>query len=82
MGRTEEMDFLLKRRKLFGNNIPPACEYCLNSQYSGDRQLLFCTHSGIVVPSYQCKKFVYDPIRRIPHIIQKLPQFSPDDFKL
>lgn len=76
------MTFLFGRRKLFGNNIPPACEYCQNGLYSADRQILFCIHKGIVDLHFNCRKFSYNPLHRIPHVMQKLPQFDPDDFKL
>ena len=36
----------------------------------------------IVSPYYKCKKFRYDPLRRVPKRPPKLPAFSPEDFSL
>lgn len=53
------------RKKLFGNNIKPACKYCLlctpmeNDKYS-------CSKFGDVKAYDACKKFTYNPLMRIP----------------
>ena len=68
--------------KLFGNNIEPACEYCVNGKRS-DNGMILCVKVGVVNPFFSCKKFDYDPLRRKPKKMNhSLPQYSPEDFKI
>lgn len=68
--------------KLFGNNIEPACEYCMYGTKSRNGMIL-CLKVGIVNPFYNCKKFDYDPLKRIPRRPNhRLPKYSPEDFKI
>ena len=69
-------------RKLFGKNIDHACEYCLNGKITEDRKMVLCEHKGIVAPFYSCRKYVYDPLKRIPKRQNKLPKYNENDFKL
>lgn len=70
------------RKPLFGQNITPACEYCANSRPAPDGKMFLCKHSGVVCSYYKCRRFIYDPLRRTPKRLPKLPSFTPDDFKL
>lgn len=71
------------QKTLFGKNIAPACEYCAKNRTAQGGLTLHCTVSDDAVPPYHhCDAFVYDPLRRVPKRIPKLPTFSADDFKL
>ena len=50
---------------LFRKKMQKACEYCVHSTEFGCDQML-CTKHGVVSKSYQCRKFTYDPLKRIP----------------
>ena len=76
------MSFFRSSKKLFGNNIPPACEYCEHGCVSSDNEMILCSKKGIVSPYYSCNKFSYMPTKRIPKRRPNLPQYSEDDFKL
>lgn len=76
------MKRLIGRSKLFGGNVEPACEYCKNGLISQDKQMILCKHRGVVAPFYHCRRFSYDPTRRIPKKMRKLPAYSPGDFEL
>ena len=54
------------RKKLFGNNIKPACRYCLKSSVGENGRGLVCPHFGDVKSSDSCKSFSYSPLKRIP----------------
>lgn len=76
------MGLFKSKTKLFGNNIEPACEYCLNGTRSRDNAMVLCTKKGVVSPFYSCSKYVYMPTKRIPKRRPDLPQFSAEDFKI
>lgn len=68
--------------KLFGSNIEPACEYCVNGKKS-ENEMILCAKVGVVDPSFCCKKFDYDPLKRKPHKMNhKIKQYSLQDFKI
>ncbi len=68
--------------KLFGRNIEPACIYCIHGKTSGEGEKVFCAKKGIVSAGDSCRKFDYDPLKRVP----KKPILSTDltekDFEL
>ena len=76
------MGIFKSNKLLFGNNIDPACTYCLNGTTSSDEQMILCSKKGVVSPYYSCNKFEYCPTKRIPKRMPKLPDFSPEEFKL
>ncbi|MBP0979329.1 MAG: hypothetical protein J6C55_01630 [Oscillospiraceae bacterium] len=68
--------------KLFGNNIEPACEYCSNGKKS-ESGMILCLKLGVVSPSFCCKKFEYDPLKRKPKKHNhRLPKYSAKDFEI
>ena len=50
---------------LFRKKIKRSCVYCACGTQVGDEQVL-CTKRGVVPVSYACRKFRYDPCKRIP----------------
>lgn len=67
---------------LFGAEIEPACQYCEYGRLAADKKMILCKKKGIVSPFYSCKKFFYDPLKRIPRRQPRLPQFTREDFLL
>ena len=68
---------------LFRKRMPRSCTTCLFSTSLNEHQLL-CTKQGVVADSYSCRKYRYDPCKRIPPCM-KAPDFSKyreEDFKL
>lgn len=76
------MGLFRNNKKLFGNNISPACEYCEHGTLSSDNAMILCSKKGVVSPYYSCNKFVYMPTKRIPKRRPSLPQYSSEDFSL
>lgn len=68
--------------KLFGNNIEPACTYCALGKPAADNIMVLCRKYGPVAPYFKCKRFKYDPLKRVPKRPPRLPDFSPEDFSL
>jgi len=58
----------MAKKKLFGNNIKPACKYCEYSKKIGDEDSdkMNCSKFGEVKSYDSCKKFEYSPLKRIP----------------
>ena len=69
-------------KHLFGDSIGPACAHCRFGRPAPDQVMVFCRKFGPVSPQYKCKKFIYDPLKRMPKRQPKLPSFSPEDFEI
>lgn len=50
---------------LFGKNIEPRCVYCVHKSELDDNTGL-CDIRGPVNLNFHCRKFRYDPLKRIP----------------
>lgn len=68
--------------KLFGVNISPACEYCELGRLTADSQRVLCNRSGAVSLDFKCRKFKYDPLKRIPKSKKALTNYAKEDFSL
>lgn len=68
---------------LFRKKIQKSCDTCLYGTNFADHQIL-CVKCGVVADSYACRKYRYDPCKRIPPAI-KAPDFlkyKDEDFTL
>lgn len=70
------------KKRLFGNNIHPACSYCHYAKPAPDGVMFICQKYGPVAAHYSCAKFEYDPLKRVPKRLPPLPSYSPEDFEL
>ena len=50
---------------LFRKKIQRSCAYCANSTFMDEEQYL-CIKKGVVEDTGKCRKFKYDPCKRIP----------------
>ena len=69
-------------RKIIGS-IEPKCEYCKIGKISADNNKVLCPKKGVMNKDFFCKKFRYDPLKRVPE--EKMPElmkFTPEDFSL
>ena len=68
---------------LFRKKLPKSCSYCTFGTELTDGSVL-CAKKGIMDANKSCRKFRYEPTRRVPRK-QKTPDFSQydqDDFTL
>lgn len=68
---------------LFRKKIQSSCQHCIFGTKLNQKQML-CTKRGIVDQADSCRKFSYDPFKRVP-VKPKAPDFSQyeeDDFSL
>lgn len=70
------------KRKLYGNTITPACHLCANGRFSADGEVILCLLKGVTDPGDCCRKFNYDPLRRVPFRQPPLATFSEEDFRI
>ena len=68
---------------LFRKKIPRSCEYCSYSTVLNEEQIL-CSKKGIVLPDNKCRKFLYDPVKRVPAKAKALDfsKYRTEDFSL
>ena len=68
---------------LFRKKIEKACCYCAYGTMLEDGKIL-CSKRGVKEADSHCRKFAYDPLRRIPCRIKPLDfqQYRQEDFSL
>lgn len=65
------------KKKLFGNNIEPACSYC---EYAANESVAIYCKKGKKLVEGKCRKFKYDPLLRAPKKANIPQAFSAEDF--
>lgn len=50
---------------LFEKDMEPRCAYCKRGAPLDEDQVM-CVKKGIVSPAGSCRKFKYDPLKRVP----------------
>ena len=75
--RTEVMVMLFRKK------ILNSCSYCCNGTSLENGQIL-CIHRGLIYEPEKCRKFKYDPCKRIPLKPKALDfsQYDDQDFSL
>ena len=69
-------------KKILGDGVEPKCQYCRFGTPVADSDTVLCVKNGVRDGSSSCKKFRYDPLKRIPRRPPELLTFSEDDFSL
>lgn len=76
------MDVIAMKRRLIGKNVEPKCEYCLHGTPTLDGESVICPKKGILNNDAHCKRFRYDPLKRVPREDPEMLSFSESDFTL
>lgn len=68
---------------LFRKKIDQHCAYCAHAGRLDDEQMI-CSKKGIVPSASHCRRFRYDPLKRIPARpkAKTFQSFSDQDFSL
>ena len=68
---------------LFRKKIAKTCAYCAHGTKMEAEQIL-CSKRGIVCADAKCRKFVYDPCKRIPVKPKAMDfsKYSAEDYSL
>ena len=68
---------------LFRKKMQKSCTYC---QYGTilDEGIALCTKKGVVDTAKKCRKFAYDPTKRVPHKPKALDfeKYNAEDYSL
>ncbi len=68
--------------KFFRADIRPACKYC-RFCVLGSSEPMLCKKRGPVEPEQSCRRFCYDPVKRVPSGSPALENnFTAEDFLL
>lgn len=59
---------------LFRKDIQKDCAYCVHAGKIDDETLI-CAKKGIVLSGSHCRRFQYDPLKRVPS------RMKPQDFR-
>lgn len=70
------------KQKVLGKNIEPKCEYCQYGTIATDGATVLCPKKGVFARDASCKKFLYDPLKRVPQEAPPPMPFSERDFSL
>lgn len=68
---------------LYRKNIKPLCAYCIRAGQVDDVKMI-CPKRGIVSAEGNCRRFRYDPLKRVPSRPKPktMDEFKPEDFQL
>lgn len=58
--------FSMAKKKYFGNDIPPQCQYCNFGTRATNGENVLCEKRGLVAGDFSCPKYIYSPLKRIP----------------
>jgi len=64
------------------NEIPKVCCFCEYASLINDEEYVLCSHKGIVSHEYRCRKYVYDPLKRVPQKRLVITPLSEEDLVL
>ena len=68
---------------LFRKDIPKACIYCARGTCFVEGRIL-CAKKGVVPEDHKCRKFKYDPCKRIPARAKAMDfsKYDSEDYSL
>jgi hypothetical protein len=68
---------------MFSEENPRICELCeYASAIAGDGVHMLCSKKGVMEKEKGCRKFRYDPLKRVPHRTVLNTDFSAADFSI
>ncbi|MBR5923069.1 MAG: hypothetical protein IKZ59_04665 [Clostridia bacterium] len=68
--------------KMFDKSIKKSCVWCIYGKKSEYSDEVFCKKRGVTSSFDSCRKYKYDPLKRIPDNSGIGGDYSPEDFKL
>ena len=68
---------------MFSDDNPKVCELCeYATAMAGDSVHMLCSKKGVTEKGSGCRKFLYDPLKRVPHRLTLNTDFSAADFSI
>lgn len=86
LGKRERKDVSpmpLFKIDLFKSKIEPRCGYCIHSRPLDEGQVI-CPKKGVMSQGSSCRRFTYDPMKRVPPrpVKADFSGLTDDDFSL
>ncbi len=78
----ERYDDVMKSKLLNKNAYEAVCRNCKHGRLSPDGETVLCVKKGVVEPDGKCRRYSYDPLKRVPRKAPVLMTADPDDFDL
>lgn len=69
-------------KQQFNKTIPHYCMYCQHGTTLGFTDEIICNKHGVMNKFDTCRKYTYDPIKRIPSKDSRETSFSEKDFSI
>ena len=67
---------------MFNKKIEKNCAYCTHGYMLSNGTECLCDKYGIVSSVTNCRKFKYEPLKRVPSRTPNLPEYEAADFNL
>ncbi len=67
--------------KAFNKNLSHRCEYCVYGERLSENKTL-CRKHGVTDSKDACRKYKYDPLKRVPETAKLPTDYTPEDFSL
>lgn len=64
--------------KKIKHEINRVCGCCELAETLNNEDIVLCSLKGVVSSGHVCKKFIYDPLKRDPKPLTKIPGLDPD----
>jgi len=72
-----------QKQKLFrAARYDSVCEHCRYGKAAPDGSSVLCAVRGVMRRQSSCKKYEYDPVKRVPARAPVLPEYDPEMFTL
>ena len=78
----ERYDDFMKSKLLNKNAYEAVCRNCKHGRLSPDGETVLCVKKGLVEPDGKCRRYSYDPLKRVPRKAPVLMTADPSDFDL
>ena len=71
------------KQKLFSEkNYSKQCVNCIYGNLTDDKMNVLCEKKGVMEPDDCCRKYKYDPLKRVPQKITLRSDYNAEDFML
>ncbi len=72
----------MKKKLLNKNAYEAICRNCKHGRLSPEGDTVLCMKKGIVDPDDTCRRYSYDPLKRVPRKMPAVREANPEDFDL
>lgn len=72
----------MKSKLLNKNAYEAICRNCKHGRLSPEGDTVLCVKKGIVDPDGSCRRYSYDPLKRVPRKMPAVREANPEDFDL